>query len=78
MPIGTVPVACATLFTLVRRLREELGVNTICGASNVSFGLADRPALNAVFLAMAIGAGMTCAITNPMEGKSVRPFSRLT
>ncbi len=69
MPIGAVPGACVTLFTLVRRLREELGVNTICGASNVSFGLADRPALNAVFLAMAIGAGMTCAITNPMEEK---------
>jgi 5-methyltetrahydrofolate--homocysteine methyltransferase len=39
MPIGAVPAACVTLFALVRRLREELGVNTICGASNVSFGL---------------------------------------
>jgi 5-methyltetrahydrofolate--homocysteine methyltransferase len=69
MPIGAVPEACVTLFALVRRLREELGVNTICGASNVSFGLGDRAALNAVFLAMAIGAGMTCAITNPLEEK---------
>jgi 5-methyltetrahydrofolate--homocysteine methyltransferase len=69
MPVGAVPSACVTLFALVRRLREELGVNTICGASNVSFGLADRPELNAVFLAMAIGAGMTCAITNPLEEK---------
>lgn len=69
MPIGAIPGACVTLFALVRRLREELGVNTICGASNVSFGLGDRPVLNAVFLAMAIGAGMTCAITNPLEDK---------
>ena len=69
MPIGAVPAACVTLFALVRRLREELGVNTICGASNVSFGLGDRPTLNAVFIAMAIGAGMTCAITNPLEEK---------
>ncbi len=69
MPIGAVPAACVTLFALVRRLREELGVNTICGASNISFGLADRPVLNAVFLSMAIGAGMTCAITNPLEEK---------
>ncbi len=69
MPVGAVPAACVTLFALVRRLREELGVNTICGASNVSFGLSDRPMLNAVFLAMAICAGMTCAITNPLEEK---------
>ena len=67
MPVGAMPASCATLFALVRRLRQELGVNTICGASNVSFGLADRPALNAAFIAMAIGAGMTCAITNPLE-----------
>jgi 5-methyltetrahydrofolate--homocysteine methyltransferase len=69
MPVGAVPAACVTLFALVRRLREELGVNTICGASNVSFGLANRPALNAAFLAMVIGAGMTCAITNLLEEK---------
>jgi 5-methyltetrahydrofolate--homocysteine methyltransferase len=69
MPVGAVPDACVTLFALVRRLREELGVNAICGASNVSFGLGDRPILNGVFLAMAIGAGMTCAITNPLEEK---------
>jgi 5-methyltetrahydrofolate--homocysteine methyltransferase len=67
MPIGAVRYAGATLFTLVRRLREELGVNTCCGASNISFGLPDRPTLNAAFLAMAMGAGMTCAITNPLE-----------
>ncbi len=67
MPIGAVRYAGQTLFKLVRRLREELGVNTICGASNISFGLPNRPALNAAFLSMAIAAGMTCAITNPIE-----------
>ena len=67
MPAGAVPGAAATLFTLVRMIREELGCNTACGASNISFGLPDRPALNGAFLAMAIGAGMTCAITNPIE-----------
>ena len=44
-----------------------MGVNCCCGASNVSFGLPDRPSLNGAFLAMAIAAGMTCAITNAME-----------
>jgi 5-methyltetrahydrofolate--homocysteine methyltransferase len=67
MPIGAVRTAGTTLFTIVRRVREELGCNTICGASNVSFGLPDRPTLNATFLAMAIASGMTCAITNPLE-----------
>ena len=58
------------VFTLVRRLREELGVNTTCGASNVSFGLPNRHHITGTFLAMAIGAGMTSAImsmTPPMR-----------
>jgi 5-methyltetrahydrofolate--homocysteine methyltransferase len=67
MPIGAVRYAGQTLFKLVRRLREELCVNTCCGASNISFGLPNRPSLNAAFLSMAIGAGMTCAITNAIE-----------
>ncbi len=67
MPIGAVRSAGTSVFAIVRRVREELGVNTVCGASNVSFGLPDRVTLNATFLAMAIAAGMTCAITNPLE-----------
>ncbi len=67
MPIGAVRYAGRTLFTLVRRLSDELGVNTCCGASNIAFGLPDRPTLNAAFLAMALASGMNCAITNPIE-----------
>jgi 5-methyltetrahydrofolate--homocysteine methyltransferase len=67
MPIGALNQAGRAVFHLVRRLREELKVNTICGASNVSFGLPNRHALNATYLAMAIGAGMTSAITNPLH-----------
>jgi 5-methyltetrahydrofolate--homocysteine methyltransferase len=55
------------VFALVRRLRDELGVNTTCGASNISFGLPNRHAINAAFLPMAIGAGMTSAIMNPVR-----------
>jgi hypothetical protein len=47
-------------------LREELGVNTTCGASNVSFGMPDRERINAAFLPMAIANGLTSAITNPL------------
>ena len=50
----------------MRRLRDELKVNTTCGASNLSFGLPNREGLNAAFLPMAIAAGMTSAITNPL------------
>jgi 5-methyltetrahydrofolate--homocysteine methyltransferase len=67
MPIGALGQAGIAAFRLIRRLREELGVNTACGASNVSFGLPNRHALNASFLAMAIGAGMTSAILNPLH-----------
>ena len=67
MPIGAIPAAGATLFEIVRRCRTELGVSTVCGASNISFGLPGRPALNGTFLAMAIAAGMPCAITNPLD-----------
>jgi 5-methyltetrahydrofolate--homocysteine methyltransferase len=67
MPIGAMAAAGQQVFTLVRRLRDELGVNTTCGASNVSFGLPHRHGINAAFLPMAIGAGMTSAIMNPMR-----------
>lgn len=67
MPIGAINTAGRQVFHLLRRLREELKVNTTCGASNVSFGLPNRMGLNAAFLTMAIGAGMTSAITNPLH-----------
>jgi 5-methyltetrahydrofolate--homocysteine methyltransferase len=67
MPIGAVNTAGSDLFMMVRMVREELGCNTVCGASNISFGMPNRGLLNATFVAMAIAAGMTCAITNPIE-----------
>ncbi|MFN3607308.1 MAG: dihydropteroate synthase, partial [Cypionkella sp.] len=67
MPIGAMSSAGQQVFALVRRLREELGVNTTCGASNISFGLPHRHGINAAFLPMAIGAGMTSAIMNPVR-----------
>jgi 5-methyltetrahydrofolate--homocysteine methyltransferase len=69
MPVGAMAGAGVQAFELIRRLRDELKVNTTCGASNVSFGLPNRHGLNPTFLAMAIGAGMTSAITNPLEAQ---------
>ncbi len=71
MPIGALASAGRAAFHLIRRLREELNVNTTCGASNVSFGLPNRHGMNAAFLSMAIGAGMTSAIMNPLHAEEM-------
>ncbi|WP_306120924.1 MULTISPECIES: methyltetrahydrofolate cobalamin methyltransferase [unclassified Roseitalea] len=65
MPIGAMGTAGRQVFRLVRRLREELGVNTTCGLSNISFGLPHRHGINAAFIPMVIASGMTSAIMNP-------------
>lgn len=67
MPIGAINSAGKQIIHLVSRLRNELKVNTTCGASNVSFGLPNRNGINAAFLTMAIGSGMTSAITSPLH-----------
>ncbi|MCC6471377.1 MAG: methyltetrahydrofolate cobalamin methyltransferase [Alphaproteobacteria bacterium] len=71
MPVGAINIAGATAFKIIRRLREELKVNTCCGASNISFGLPNRHGMNAAFLSMAIGAGMTSAIMNPLRAEEM-------
>ena len=71
MPIGAMGTAGLQVFALVRRLREELGVNTTCGASNISFGLPHRHGINAAFLPMAIASGMTSAIMNPCRPQEI-------
>jgi len=67
MPIGAINSAGQQVMHIVKRLREELKVNTTCGASNLSFGLPNRHGLNSSFISMAIASGMTSAITNPMH-----------
>jgi 5-methyltetrahydrofolate--homocysteine methyltransferase len=51
----------------IRKVVEEFGVNITMGASNISFGMPNRPVINATFITMSILAGMTCPITNPLE-----------
>ena len=67
MPIGAMATAGRQVFELVRKLRLDLGVNTTCGASNISFGLPNRHGINSAFLPMAIASGMTSAIMNPVK-----------
>ncbi len=72
MPIGAINSAGKQVMHILRRLREELKVNTTCGASNVSFGLPNRNGINSAFLNMAMASGMTSAITNPMHAEVVQ------
>ncbi len=71
MPIGAMPEAGRAMYETIRLVREELGCNVSCGASNISFGMPGRQEIDTAFLSMAILAGMSTAITNPMH-RSVR------
>ena len=71
MPVGAINMAGRTALDLITRLRTELKVNTTCGASNISFGLPNRHGMNAAFLSMAAGAGMTSAIMNPLHAEEM-------
>lgn len=65
LAVSAQPNAALITLETVRLLTEELGVNTILGVSNVSFGLPNRPALNAAMLTLAKEAGLSAAIYNP-------------
>ena len=69
MTVAADPACGLITLETMRLIRDKLGNNMTCGASNVSFGLPDRPAVNAAFLPLAMHAGLTCAITNPLEGQ---------
>ena len=71
MPIGAEPRAAVLFFETLKLLREELGVNTTCGASNTSFGMPGRHALNAHFIATASTHGLTSAIMDARSPECV-------
>ncbi|MEZ5094809.1 MAG: dihydropteroate synthase [Nocardioides sp.] len=62
MPIGADTTSGVNTLETMRRVRDEYGLNMTCGASNVSFGMPERHALNATWLPMAMMMGLTCAI----------------
>jgi len=72
MPVGAINDAGKQVLHLISRLRNELKVNTTCGASNFSFGIPNRNGINASFISMAMGAGMTSAIVNPLHTEVVQ------
>lgn len=74
MTVSTDKKAALTTLETIRRAREELGLKTILGVSNVSFGLPRREKLNAAFFAMALAAGLDAAIMNPHSAPMMEAF----
>jgi 5-methyltetrahydrofolate--homocysteine methyltransferase len=71
MSVGADSTAGSVTLETIRLVREKLGLNINLGASNVSFGMPDRPTINMTFLAMTIGMGASCAITDPLKMSGV-------
>lgn len=67
MTVGADSQAGVVTLETIRLIRQELGVNINLGASNVSFGLPERLLINQAFMALAIGAGATCVISDPAK-----------
>jgi 5-methyltetrahydrofolate--homocysteine methyltransferase len=65
LPIGADTTTGKVTFETARRISEELGLNIVVGASNVSHGLPDRKAINAAFFALGSACGMTAYIADP-------------
>lgn len=69
LTMGSDHTAGLVAMQTIEKVIAEFGVNITMGASNISFGLPDRKHINATFIAMAIRAGLTCPITNPLESE---------
>ena len=77
LAVSADPTAAQVTLETVRRLKDELGVNTILGVSNVSFGLPARPALNAAMYTLAVEAGLSAAIFNPAAPRTCAEAAEL-
>lgn len=65
MTISSEPDGAKVTLETLKRLRDEVGVNTVLGVSNISFGLPSRPVINAAFYTMAMMNGLSAGIINP-------------
>jgi len=67
LTVAADPTAVQVTLQTMRMIHEHLGVNLVCGAGNISFGLPERPPITAAYLAMAMPHGLTCAITDATD-----------
>ena len=74
MTVSADPNAAMITLASLRRIKEELGCNTVLGVSNVSFGLPNRDILNGIFFANALENGLTAAIMNPYSAEMMKAY----
>ena len=74
MTVSADPLAAKITLGALRKIRDELGCNTVLGVSNVSFGLPNRDCLNGVFFASALDCGLTAAIMNPYSLEMMKTY----
>jgi len=77
MTVGAEPQAAVVALETIRLVRQELGNNMTIGASNISFGLPGRKIINNSFLALAMAAGLTSAITNRVASSAMQTWRKL-
>ncbi len=74
LAVSADPMSARVILESLKRVRAELGVRTILGVSNVSFGLPARPLLNATFYSLALEAGLSSAIVNPLSTEMMTAY----
>lgn len=74
MTISSDPEGAKVTLEALKRVREELGVNTVLGVSNISFGLPCRPVINAAFYTMAMLNGLSAGIINPSSEDMMKSY----
>ena len=74
MTVSSEPEGARTTLEALHRVRYELGVNTVLGVSNISFGLPGRPIINANFYTMAMLQGLSAGIINPASEDMMRSY----
>ena len=74
MTVSSDPKSAKTTLKALRLVRERFGVRTILGVSNISFGLPNRPQLNAVFYTMALQQGLSAGIINPSSAAMMQSY----
>ncbi len=74
MTISSEPEGAKVTMETLRRLRDEIGVNTVLGVSNISFGLPNRPIINAAFYMLAMMNGLSAGIINPASEDMMRAW----
>lgn len=74
MTISSEPDGAKVTLETLRRLRDEIGVNTVLGVSNISFGLPNRPIINAAFYTLAMMSGLSAGIINPGSEDMMRAW----